>query len=94
MVVGIFAQAIHEQIQNKPHRRLGILEAALKSEGLIAAISVSPIIFLSIYKLTSDQPDGVIAFCLSFQNGFFWKTIFSVGARRNEQAGNSPGSNS
>lgn len=79
MLLGIFAQAVHDEIhrQRRSKSHLSVVRQAIKSHGLLAAITISPIIFFSTYQAAGEQPDGVVAFCLAFQNGFFWKAVFT-----------------
>jgi hypothetical protein len=73
MLLGIFANAVHSSSNRL--KNASPFHDVLKSSGLRAAVLVSPIIFFGIYKLAKDTPDDIVALCLAFQNGFFWKSI-------------------
>lgn len=89
MLLGILAHSIHAEISNHSgssrRKAKTIMRRVLRSTGLLTALCVSPIIFFSTYQAAGQQPDGVIAFCLAFQNGFFWKTIFAGAEKNNTQ---------
>ncbi len=52
--------------------------------GEVAALTpflISPIVIFSAYNMASTHPDGFIAALLSFQNGFFWQSVFKDSKR-------------
>lgn len=77
MSLGCLAHALYAQLQTakQPVRIRRLLYSSLRSKPFILSVLVSPIIFFAIYNLASQVPDDLVAFCLAFQNAFFWKAI-------------------
>ena len=74
MLLGIAAKAMTDQIDLDRRKTLKtVSKKAINSPAFMYSIIVSPIIFFSIYSIAGQLPDDVIAFCISFQNGFFFR---------------------
>ncbi len=66
-VLGIFANIAYSHIRDPMARW------SLRS---FAPFLVSPLVIYVTYSVASAHPDGFVAALLSFQNGFFWQSIF------------------
>lgn len=49
----------------------------------LAPLVVSPIVLLFTYTVAKDQPSGMVATLMAFQNGFFWQEI--IGKQRTKR---------
>jgi|ERR1035438_4396956 hypothetical protein len=77
MLTGMAARSIHMHLQIHPSASLRRIWAkSTNSNGFRRSVIVSPIVFFVIYSAAREQPDKIVSFCLAFQNGFFWETIF------------------
>jgi hypothetical protein len=67
MLAGMLArEAYNMLVESKSFNWVSLAIAAL----------VSPIVFGSVYSQVADLPIDIPAAVLSFQNGFFWNSIF------------------
>jgi hypothetical protein len=67
-----------------------VLSSAARSKSFLNALVVSPIVFFTVYNLAGKLPDDIVAVCMAFQNGFFWKVVLerSRPEARTPEAGN------
>lgn len=77
MLFGMAMSIIHEEyIQSKQKQPFKeTLKSLANPRKIILPVLLSPIVFYSVYLITSVQPDDVIALLLAFQNGFFWQKV-------------------
>ena len=75
MIAGILAKWILDGVEI---RKAGA-ELPLDLYGLIAPLVVSPIIFAAVLALARTSSSGIDIVFMSFQNGFFWKTVLKRG---------------
>jgi hypothetical protein len=82
MLAGSLAKSLHTEFERPKSARVtkSLVRRALTNRSLFVALVVSPITFITVYRMAGVEPDRVVALLLSFQNGFFWKTMFE-GAR-------------
>ena len=76
-VVGIVANEIlkHLRENNQSKTEAVNLTDVFQSVSFLRAILISPIVFYSVYGITSNQPDNIVSILLAFQNGYFWQSI-------------------
>ena len=72
MLLGIFTKSIISYFDNKEDTK-----AKHEFKGLIKALFISPFIFFGIYFITISQPDDLVSLLLSYQNGFFWRSVLT-----------------
>jgi hypothetical protein len=77
MLAGGLAKSLHFELEKLASERVksSVLRRSLTNRSLFISLIVSPITFLIVYKAAGTEPDHIVAFLLSFQNGFFWKAI-------------------
>jgi hypothetical protein len=78
MALGIFFGCMFRRLGGAD-RQINVLAEArqvLRSSSFIAALCVSPFIFLGVYALVRDTPGDPASYLLAFQNGFFCEAIF------------------
>lgn len=71
MLAGMFARTLWDAI----HSRVGVAPIHLDVWKLVLPTLISPIIFLVVWNFSKGQYD-ILTFTFSFQNGFFWQTVF------------------
>ena len=71
MLAGMFARTLWDAI----HSRVGVAPIHLDVWKLVLPTLISPIIFLVVWNFSKGQ-DDILTFTFSFQNGFFWQTVF------------------
>lgn len=75
--VGSYAHSVQLKLSDSEEliqiRR--VLITAARSKAFLNALVVSPIVFFAVYNLAGKIPDDVVAVCMAFQNGFFWKVV-------------------
>lgn len=71
MLLGMIAKALHDNLIG------GVRMDTLLEKEVIIPVLVSPIIFGGIYGIMRETPRNIGTFIFAFQNGFFWKAIFS-----------------
>ncbi|MCA2757927.1 hypothetical protein [Microcystis sp. M015S2] len=71
MLAGMFARTLWDAI----HSRVGVAPVHLDVWKLVLPTLISPIIFLVVWNFSKGQYD-ILTFTFSFQNGFFWQTVF------------------
>lgn len=68
MIAGMFSHYFFNE--------LGKRRFTFKYKKMIRPLFVSPIVFLSIYYISSEFKEiTLLLYLFSFQNGFFWQTI-------------------
>jgi hypothetical protein len=74
MVIGMAAKVIYDHVANG--RSLFPERTDIGME-IIIPLLISPMIFGGVYRYLQETPKSLGAFVFSFQNGFFWKSIFT-----------------
>ena len=75
MVAGMIAKALYDYtIYN---REINFSLMKLITPDVYIPILISPIVFGGIYGIIQTTPKNIGTFIFTFQNGFFWKTLFS-----------------
>jgi len=88
MLAGSVAKALHAEAEKSKGSRISLsfFRRAFTSKSLFLSLVISPIPFLAVYRAAGLEPDRIVALLLSFQNGFFWKTILE-GVRLGSEQG-------
>lgn len=79
MCAGILFSAAFRLIKRGPElvdRPLRAIATSLRSQSFLLGVLVSPIVFAVIASQFETQANVLTAILLSFQNGFFWESIF------------------
>jgi hypothetical protein len=78
MLVGILFGCLFRRLvgRQEPVNVLAELGAVFRSSSFLAALCVSPFVFMSVYAVVSESPGDPASYLLSFQNGFFCETVF------------------
>jgi hypothetical protein len=71
MIMGILAKEIWDSINET-----GTI--SIKIPHLIAALIVSPIIYVAIYSKLNQNQLSLLGLAVAFQNGFFWQAVFQT----------------
>lgn len=78
MLIGIVFGCLFRQLRDK-NGRINIVEelsTVFSSSSFWSAIAASPIIFLGIFAVSGDNPEGISNYVLAFQNGFLCESVF------------------
>lgn len=78
-IVGIISRIIYNNIDNHKSKKINILKIlkeSLEKKEIWLAILVSPIIIASFYTALSQIDNLMLLSLMSYENGFFFKTIF------------------
>ncbi|TRW95616.1 hypothetical protein [Candidatus Methylobacter oryzae] len=81
MLAGIFSALLIEAIKatNSGLNNIRqLLSYLLSSPTVLLALLFSPILFFTVYKVSSGAVDNLSAYLFAFQNGFFWESVFST----------------
>jgi len=79
MLLGIFLGCLFRKVvgaKTKTVRIKRALSEVFRSNSFIAALCISPFIFMSVYVIVNKSPGDPASYLLAFQNGFFCETIF------------------
>ncbi len=79
-LIGILAKILYDELDKTPDENFHILKTiqkAMNSRHSWMAIITSPIIILAFYKTISTIDSYVLISLMSFQNGFFFKSILN-----------------
>jgi hypothetical protein len=88
MCVGILFSAAVEELRPQERRTTGLLRVlygAITTSNFTRGLLVSPIVFAAFSSQLELATHTFAAILLSFQNGFFWQSIFK-GVSRQEDA--------
>ena len=80
MLLGIFLGCLFRKVVGNKAKTVRIkreLSEVFRSSSFIAALCISPFIFMSVYVIVNKSPGDPASYLLAFQNGFFCETIFS-----------------
>ena len=87
MLIGMFCHQMFTKIDKKEKagkEKIDVIKtfrSSFSGPSFIKAILISPIIFYGFYKINGTVVNDVSGYILAFQNGFFWKTIFSSASK-------------
>jgi len=79
MLLGIFLGCLFRKVTGNKAKVVKLrkeLTGVLTSTSFIAALCISPFIFMSVYVIVNKSPGDPASYLLAFQNGFFCETIF------------------
>ena len=78
MLLGIIFGCLFRRVARRNDKILlgKELREVFSSPSFIAALCVSPLIFMSAYVVVSKSPGDPSSYLLAFQNGFFCEAIF------------------
>jgi len=73
MIAGMIAKYIFDWISEVEKNR----QTVFSKLQLMKPMLISPIVFASVYSSMGKIESTLLLFIFSFQNGFFWQTIFN-----------------
>jgi len=78
MILGIIFGCLFRRLSgpDRPVNLWSEFSSVIQSSSFLAALCVSPFVFLGIYALVRDAPGDPASYLLAFQNGFFCESIF------------------
>ncbi len=101
MFAGIFLGCLHRRVLAKRSENINVLKefkSVVKSRSFVAALCVSPFVFMSVFLIVNKSPGDPSSYLLAFQNRFFCEAVFGSmfadpvpGASRPAKAGTPPG---
>jgi hypothetical protein len=78
MFVGLVFGCLFRRIVGKKGsiKAFAELKAVFRSSSFLAALCVSPFVFMTVYAVVSESPGDPASYLLAFQNGFFCESVF------------------
>jgi len=86
-ILGIFAKLVYDALEKTSDENfnpLKVIQKAINSRYSWMAIIACPIVILTFYKNISTIDSYSLVCLLSFQNGFFFKSIFTQKEKNNK----------
>jgi hypothetical protein len=88
-VMGVISRVVFNRLEKSKQQKIkimAVLRSALASPQLWMAVIVSPLIMGMYYKYMVEIESYVFIAMMSYQNGFFFQTVFeSIKANNNEK---------
>lgn len=75
MILGMIAKSIHDNTKN--NISISFEWSMLNTTAVILPLLISPMVFGSLYSFIQRSPKNLGTFIFAFQNGFFWKSVFT-----------------